>query len=172
MPIEVIPVVDVFAPTSTEKGEATAQKEVGKGNGNWNAGAYVWNYDTVEQKTSLIFSTAIEEIYIREHLQFVEIPIKVGIYDLSKNTTLSDRTKPSVGYGCLLYDGDVLGAYYRCDSTVQNTISIEKVDTLAKEMSGIFDVHFKSTDLSYSRAGGYPDNVNFAKGKFTVKLPK
>jgi len=102
----------------------------------------------------------------RENLNISYLPIDVGKYLLHKGTP--NYGLPRAGYARKLSDGDVLGAYYRPDTDGESWVEITQIDTIAKTVSGKFDINFKIGDQYLDK--GFPASVRFSNGVFDLKI--
>ncbi len=77
----------------------------------------------------------------------------------------------SADYYTLIDDGDVAGDDYGLDTLATNNfIQITDVDTVAMEISGIFNVSFILERKGNGTPENPPLNIRFTEGQFTTKV--
>ena len=137
----------------------------------WQASVFATFYDHYPA-CSIIFNTLdpIDSV-ITEELQFDKVPFKECLYPV--NNLLQAVFDPIwldslKSFYSKAYD-DLSGPAFFPDTTKNNWILIESVDSVERIMKGKFDVTY---NISADGAAGtsYPRVVHFTKGAFEVKV--
>ncbi len=140
-------------------GEQTARRE----GGFWTANIFANRY-TDGRKTMYIYSAVYNELWFRrESLDFGNIPIRIGKYNLSPNDTL-----PYGYYATHRADGDVAGAGYDIfdKDSISDYLEITEIDG---------DIIRGTFQASFVRSGAPPipapsDIRVFLDGKFITRF--
>jgi hypothetical protein len=140
----------------------TAVKEVpGQGSVNWTANTFGGMYQGRLVLDFLTFQDIISYEQ-RERLSINIIGAKMGKFYLG-----NDYSLPFASYSRWLADGDVLNAVWDLDTEEDNWVEIVQMDTIAKTVTGKFDVHFKMTTQG-SNGFVHSERINFSSGHFTT----
>ncbi|MFN0036325.1 MAG: hypothetical protein ACKVUS_14770 [Saprospiraceae bacterium] len=115
----------------------------------------------------IIFRTfdPIDSVYT-ENLSFYRAPYTEGLFTVDHLHLSANDSLRSLYV--LLYD-DLAGPFFHPDTTKNNWIWIESVDTVQKIIKGKFDVTYR-IDPSDVGNTNYPPEVHFSEGVFEVKV--
>lgn len=142
----------------------TAVKQVpGLGEMPWKANCYVSVVDTTFRFAFYTYESWFEELLLREALDFVYIPMNIGVYPVD------NWVQNHGGYSRWLGDGDLLDAAWETDTTCTSYIEITRFDLEDKEIEGNLEIHLKmlwQSMLVYS----YSERINFLNGKFKAEI--
>lgn len=155
--------VEIFWPGEQLFGAMSASKRATNSTiGNWEASGWA----TYETWGLLVIrgDTYTEDGYRRESLFLNEIPNTLGTYVLAEGFNFGNSMANAI-YSRMEGDGDAIGADYFPSGSL-NIVEITEIDTLAKQIKGRFNIHFKIA--SNWEGGKYPDEVWLENGEFDV----
>lgn len=148
--------------TLPDSSSCVATKKVpGLGKIEWRANTLVTVKDGDILITFITFQDSAD-FSIRERLSFRKIPFLKRKYELA-----NDVQMPISTYSRWLADGDLLNAGWEVNISKNNAIEIKEINTSARTVKGIFDVHF------IMETQGIPDHlhserIDFEDGKFEI----
>jgi hypothetical protein len=159
--------VEVFFPGDQTYGTSSAVKDISYADAPWVGNGIAFLNKTTRNKFDIQLGTFHSEGYNRDHICFLNIPLKKN-----KNIIL---TNPSINLGDLIPcytrladDGDVIGASYNLMVGFDNYVEVTQVDTLQNIAKGTFNLGF--TIKEQYKGYNLPDTVFFRNGVFDVKF--
>ncbi len=105
--------------------------------------------------------------YIREGLNFLKVPMKVGVYDIEPFNLPSEYKGVGTSYNTFQDDGHILGDSFVLDTTViENKIEVLSVN----KSEGKIEINFSATYvISKRQTNESPDTVRFESGYVNTK---
>jgi hypothetical protein len=151
----------------TQEGGNAEASVMGK---NWEASAYAFPDMNQPDYLSILIETYTDNGLLRDQIQFGNFSKTVGEYTVVQDPT-AEAFDDFIIYGYYTQfsdDGDVIFSSYKLDSTFENTINIDMVDTINHIMEGRFDLLFEIVENGHEKE--LPKEVFFENGKFKVKI--
>jgi hypothetical protein len=143
----------------------TAVKQVpGLGEIPWKSNCYVSVVDNKFRFAFYTYEPWFEELLLREALDFVYIPMNIGVYPVD------NWVQNHGGYSRWLADGDVLDAAWETDTSCLSYIEITRFDLEDREIEGNFEIHLKM--FWQGAFEPYSERINFLNGKFKAEIEK
>ncbi len=125
----------------------------------WESKPYAFLVDDI---IVISFYTYSSEGFQREELSFINIPNKIGEYEIEDVESISNDDKITVRYYTYTDDGDVIGKVYKTlNDDDANIISITKIK--GKQIWGNYNLTLYTSDE-------FTDSINFTQGEFHVKI--
>jgi hypothetical protein len=164
---KVDPPLEVFLPANQENGSMKGTKSAPSGWAvDWEAGGYA----IYESNRNFFFLNGTTQLFdgsTRESVGIAAIPVRVGRTEIKRQRR--DSLTTFGVYHRLIADGDVLDGVYRIDTTAANSwIEVMALDTVAKTVSGRFELHFVLEKYNSQRE--YPKKLSFTDVKFDMKF--
>ena len=138
----------------------------------WEASG-IASQDDTDPECAISFGTfdQIDSVQ-REDVSFSYLPYRVGFYKVSQGgwTTINNAlawVKVANRYA-LQYD-DLVSTVFYPDTTKNNWIRIESIDSTQKIIKGKFDVTYKLSHAGEEKTN-YPREVHFSEGVFEVTV--
>jgi len=157
----------VYQPGNTANGEMTAIKSLT----DWRASAQAVYHHFGQDYLAIEANTYSTEGYWRESISFSFIPISEGVFPINRVNQMQTNKAVRANYVTLTADGDALEDFYILDTlAMDNHIQVLRLDTINKEMEGIFTVSFVLEPGFPKLNPLNPDRLKFSYGRFKVKI--
>jgi hypothetical protein len=164
--------LQIFSPGDIKNGVAIGTKTTGNSQkGTVTMGGAAVLDHLVPRRAFIISIGATSEFNeARESIYIAYIPIQEGTFTIEKPNSVNNEERLIGSYARLFADGDVLDGTYWLDSDKKNDVTVTQIDTVARTVEGVFNVHFSLYEDGITPK--LPKQVSFTNMKFDLKLIK
>jgi hypothetical protein len=164
--------LQIFSAGDIKNGVAIGTKTTGNGQkGTVTMGGAAVIHPIVTNRTFLISVAGANEYNeVRESIHIAYLPMQEGSFTIEKSNFVNNEGRIIGSYGRSLADGDVGDGVYSLNLDRKNDVVITQIDTVARTVKGVFNVHFSLYEDGITPK--LPKQVSFTDMKFDLKLIK